>query len=130
MRRFRLSIIIYIILVFLSGVLVGAVGHRFYAMQVVSAVAKRPRPSPEEYRRHYVEELRTRLKLTDQQVRKVNEALDAMLDRFRAEIKALQEDQARQIRAILNPEQQKEYERMRQQREERRKQSQKPSPSC
>jgi len=130
MARFRFSIIIYIILVFLSGVLVGAVGHRFYAMQAVSAVTRRPRPSPEEYRRHYVEEMRTRLKLTDQQVRKVNETLDTMRDRFRAEVKELQEDQARQIRAILNPEQQKEYERMRQQREERRKQSQKPPPNC
>ncbi len=129
MGRSRISIVLYLALVFLSGVVVGAVGHRLYTMQTVSA-AKARHPSPEEYRRRYLQEMQTRLKLTEEQVRKIDAVLDETRDRFRAEVRAMQEDQARRVRAILNPEQQEEYEKMRRERDERRKRSQKSHPGC
>ncbi len=125
MKRFRLSVLIYLTLVFLSGVLVGVLGHRLYTVQSVRA---RPGPrSPEEMRRQYVEDLRTRLKLSDDQINRLTEVLDATGKRFhevsekwRPELRAIQDEQTEKIRAILDPAQRNEFEKMRQEREQRR----------
>lgn len=125
MTRSRLAIAIYLLLVFLSGVVVGAVGHRFYYREKFTP---RPRPSPEEFRRRYMEDLRSRLKLTDEQAQRIDAILDETRDRYRTQMRAMQEEQAAKIRAVLNPEQQREYEQMRREREERRKRAHKEEP--
>jgi len=43
-------------------------------------------------------------------------------------MRAIQEEQSARIRAVLDPAQQKEYEKMRQEREERRKRGHKQGP--
>ncbi len=125
MKRSRLAVAFYLLLVFLSGVVVGAVGHRFYYKERFSPP---PRPSPEEFRRRYMEEMRSRLKLSEEQAKQIEAILDDTRDRYRAQMRAVQEEQTARIRAVLNPTQQAEYEKMRQEREERRKRGRKEKP--
>ncbi len=114
--------------VFLSGALVGAFGHRLYSVRsVYSAVPKNGRPSPEDWRRGYVDELRTRLQLEQAQVSRLNEILDQTRDRFHAmrersrpEGEQIKQEQRNNIRAILNPSQQAEYEKVLQERDRKR----------
>jgi hypothetical protein len=131
----KLSVPLYVLLVFLSGVLVGGVGYRLYNAGTVGAGVERPGPprlKPEEYRRKYVEDMRTRLKLNDDQVAKLNAALDATHERFvaadkrfRAEREAMREEQTQMVRAFLAEDQRAEYERMIQEREKKRQQMRK-----
>jgi hypothetical protein len=126
MRTIRLPVLVYLTLVFLSGAVVGVLGHRFYAQQTVAA-RSRP-PSPDEMRRQYVEDLRTRLKLRPDQLQRLTEILETTGKRFHEtrkkwepELRAIQEDQANQIRTMLDPGQQAEYEKMRKERDRRRR---------
>ncbi|MCS6952817.1 MAG: hypothetical protein RMK57_00050 [Bryobacterales bacterium] len=124
MNSSRLRVALYLLLVFVSGVVVGALGHRFWALQQVEA---RPR-NPQEFRRRYVEEMRTRLQLTEEQLRKLNAILDVtdarfrqVRERMRPEMNAIQEEHANQVRAILTDEQRQEYEKLRAEMERKRK---------
>ena len=70
--------------------------------------------------------MRTRLKLSDQQVTDLNVVLDSTRDRFRQlrekerpEVKAIQDDQVARIRVLLSSEQRAEYEKMREERDRR-----------
>lgn len=126
MRTFRLPVLLYLTLVFLSGAVVGVLGHRFYSERSVM-VRSRP-PSPEDMRRQYVEDLRTRLKLRPDQLQRLAEILEATGKRFHEtrkkwdpELRAIQEDQASQIRAMLDEVQRTEYEKMRQERDRHRR---------
>ncbi len=125
MKRASLSIVVYIVLVFLSGVLIGSIGAGLYNRRSVSARASLP--SPEELRQRYAEELRTRLKLQPGQIQKLSAILDETHERFRKlhekywpEVKAIQDVQVQQIRSILNSSQLGEYEKMREERERER----------
>jgi hypothetical protein len=141
MNRSNLTIGIYILAVFLSGVAVGGLGYKLYTAQTVTAVSDRPsRPNPEEFRRRYVETLQTRLQLDDQQLTSLNRVLDETRDRMRAvrekykpefegvhakqkpEMKAVHEFQVAQIRALLkNDVQRQEYEKFLAERERKRR---------
>lgn len=127
MKRSSLSLVLSLVLVFASGVVVGALGHRY-----VGGEAKKDNhpKTPEEYRQAYLKEMRSRLKLSDEQTRKLNEILDETRSRYRElrdrdrqrpELKAIQEWQSAQVNAMLNPEQQAEYQKMRREREEKKK---------
>ena len=125
MRPFRLSVLLYLTLVFLSGVVVGVLAHRFYTIRSVTAKS-RP-PSPEDMRRQYVEDLRTRLKLRPEQRTQLQAILEATGKRFHEvrkkwapEVGAIQEEQINSIRAMLDEAQRAEYEKMRQERDRRR----------
>ncbi len=75
-----------------------------------------------------MEEMRSRLKLSEEQAKQIEAILDDTRDRYRAQMRAVQEEQTARIRAVLNPTQQAEYEKMRQEREERRKRGRKEKP--
>ena len=125
MKR-SLSVPLYVLLVFLSGVLVGTVGYRLIAAgPVVSAPA--PKPNKEEFRKKYIEEMRTRLHMSDDQIAKLKESLNTTDQRFaefdermKAERKTIFEEHVQRIRAFLDEQQRTEYEKLRQEREERR----------
>ena len=126
MKRPAFSMVFYLVLVFLSGVLVGSVGADLYHARSVSAKSANP-TSPEELRRRYAEELRTRLKLRSEQTQKLAVILEGTHQRFRQlrqkyqpEVRVIQDAQAEQIRAILDASQQGEYERMRREWEQER----------
>ncbi len=130
----RSAIAGYLGLVFASGVAVGGFGHRLYTAS--SVAAKATAISPEEMRQKYVETLRTRLKLSGDQVMKLNLILDETRGRYndahermRPTLEAIRNDQTEHIRGMLSPEQRDEYERFRKEREElRKKEGPRPGP--
>ena len=131
MKRSHLSIALYMLVVFVSGAVVGAFGHRLYTVRAVEADSRRPK-SPAEYRKGYLKEMKARLSLDDAQTRKLDTILDETRERFRAfndkhkaEMSEIHEAQVRDIRAMLRPEQQAAYEEYRQERERRRQQFEK-----
>jgi hypothetical protein len=79
MKRSNWVLALYLALVFLSGLLVGALADRLYTSESVDDAPSRRRPSPEEYRKQYIETMTTRLKLSASQL----EQLIAVLDRTR-----------------------------------------------
>lgn len=123
MRLSRWTVALYVGLVFASGAVVGVYSHRFFDVTTVSASASR---SPEEYRKRFHAEMKTRLKLTPDQVGKLDGVLNATQAEFRAtresivpDLVKIRNEQHRRILAILDPAQQAEYEKMRQEREAR-----------
>lgn len=126
MKRSSLTIALYVLLVFVGGVVVGGFGHHLYTVKTVSATTKRK--TPEQYRRAYMAEMQQRLKLTDRQASDVEKVLDATRDRykeFRArtkpEMEKIQADQTTGVRGILSDEQMREYDKMRAERDAKRK---------
>lgn len=124
MRRASLTTILYLAILFLSGVAVGAFGLRLYTLNSVRASG---RPTPEEFKRRYIAELRSRLNLTDDQVAKLGPILDEtrrqireLRDKHRPELKAIQDEQSQRIRALLTDSQQAEYTQFLDEREKQR----------
>ena len=131
MKRNNITIAVYLLLVFGGGALVGAFGHRAYSVSSVSATTKRK--TPEDFRRDYMTEMRQRVNLSDQQAVEIEKVLDRTRDRYKAfrdrnkpEMDRIMADQTEAIRALLKPEQSAEYDKMRAEREEKRKQSHRP----
>jgi hypothetical protein len=129
MTKSRLSAAVYLSLVFLSGALVGGLSYRLYAVNSVSAITGSSRPSPEEARRRYMDSIRARVKLDEQQIEQVNRILDqtrAQFDQVRgkmhAEGQAIQNRQVEEITAILRDDQKPLYAAFREERERLRQQ--------
>ena len=123
-----LSTRLYLALVFLSGILVGGFGVRLYTLSPVSASVN-PR-NPEEFKRRYIDEMHARLHLSDQQVKQLGPILDETRQRYREfherykpELKAIQNQQVSKIRSILTESQQPEYSKMLDEREKQRQKS-------
>jgi len=128
MPKSRLSAGVYLLLVFLSGALVGGFSHRLYMTRSVNAAPR----SPDEWRKKYVGELRERLTLDERQVNELQQILDEtrkkfqqMRDQEKPIVQKIQNEQTERIRAMLRPEQQEQYEQFRQERERRRLEAEK-----
>lgn len=126
MRLSRWTIALYVGLVFASGVVVGAYGHRFIDVTAVSANARR---NPEEFRKRFTAEMKSRLNLTGDQMTKLGVVLDSTRVEFSATrnsiepaLAKIRDEQHQRILAILEPAQRAEYEKMRQEREARTRQ--------
>jgi hypothetical protein len=125
MLKSRLSAAFYLALVFASGVLVGGFAIRLYLTS--RPVAAAPRTSPEEWRKRYVNDLKARIKLDDQQVQQLQQILDGTRQRYhalreqeKAQAQAIQAQQTEQIRAMLREDQRPLYAEWRAERERRR----------
>jgi hypothetical protein len=132
MKLSRWTIALYVGLVFASGVVVGAFGHRFIDVSAVSANA---RSNPEEFRKRFNAEMKSRLNLTHDQSAQLSEILDSTRREFRTTrdsiepaLAKVRDQQHQRILAILEPAQRAEYEKMRQERE-RAQQQQPPAPT-
>jgi periplasmic protein CpxP/Spy len=131
MKFSRTAIILYVALVFVCGGVLGALGHKVYTSSVsanFAAPVKENRPNPEEYRKKALAEYKTRLKLTDEQVSKMNGLMDetrARVGEIRKQMhpayEKVHQEQTEKVRAMLSPEQRTEYDRMLKEREERQK---------
>lgn len=129
MRFSRGAIALYVGLVFACGLVLGGFGDRLYNASVV--VAKPPATkNPEEFRKKVIAEYQSRLKLTPDQVAKLNAIMDetrARVEETRQKMKPayqkIHEEQSEKVRALLSPEQQAEYDQMRKEREQRGKQN-------
>ncbi len=126
MRRSNLIIAVYLVLIFASGVVVGAFASRLYSPPAVSSRDRPGRLSPEEYRQRYVREMQTRLNLSPEQTTQLNKVLDdtgakvhAAHQRRTLEMKAIHEEQMNRVRAILTASQRPLYEQLVREREER-----------
>jgi len=140
MRRTTLSTALYVSLVFLSGTVVGGFAHRLYTLNTVMAGPTSPKP--EDFRRKYLDELRSRLGLSAEQLTRISGILDSTRTRYdevrakwdkeakekaKPELKAIHEDQVQKVKGILSETQQAEYDKFRMEREKRRQQNAKPS---
>ena len=126
MRPSNFKIATYLLLVFASGIAVGAFSQHLYTARSVSARTSRPR-NPEEYRKKYVGEMQSRLNLNAEQAAKLNSILDQTRNRYeeirersKPETDAIQKDQINQINGILNDVQRAEYEKLRKERDANR----------
>jgi hypothetical protein len=133
MPRTRISAALYLILVFGSGILVGAVSHRLYMTKTASANS-----SPQnmvEYRKRYFADMRAKVKVNDAQVAAVTVLLDkakGKFDALHAQDTALhdkiQADLIDQIRAQLTDAQKVSYDAWRAERERARAEAAKAKP--
>jgi hypothetical protein len=150
MPRAKFTAAAYLLLVFLSGAMVGAFGHRLYMVKTVLSTDVSPVPrrlGPAEWRKHTVDEMRAKVKLDDQQIA----SLQQIFDQTDAEIRDLHakrkpEDQRRnvenqsvqnqmvdRINAILRDDQKPLYQQYRAEREaerERERQRRQPGPDA
>jgi|SRR5215472_10749746 len=127
MKRSNLTIALYLFLIFASGVTVGAFGFRLYSGTPVAAKTSQ-KVSPEEWRRQYLAEMQSRLKLTSDQMDHLNAILDESHARFTAAhekndaiIRQIREEQTHKVRSMLSDQQRPEYEKLRAEREARAK---------
>jgi len=123
MKLSRVMIALYVTLVFASGAVLGAFGHRLYTVSAVSANTRR---NPEEFRKQYISEMQSRLNLTHDQLVQLNSILDQTRSRFKEaharmdpELDRIRAEQQLKVRDILQSPQQVEYDKMRQERDER-----------
>jgi hypothetical protein len=122
MKRVINPVFLYVVLVFLSGVVVGVFGFELYHAHHIATITLAA--SPNELLQRWQAELVSRLQLTPEQARKLDAILAASHVRYHAlrvkywpEVKAAQDWQAEQIRNILDPVQRAEYEKMRAERD-------------
>ncbi len=131
MKRSNLVLAAYLLAVFLSGGVVGYLGHYLFVARTTGEKAA-PR-SPDDYRRKYVEEMRSRLNMREEQVQQLNAVLDStrlryreFRERHRPELNAIQEEQVSKIRSLLTEPQRLEYEKMRTERDQKHRKSDPP----
>ena len=117
MRRPGLAAALYVVLVFLSGAVVGVFGDRLYTAKVVIANVN---PKPADYRKQYVAEMTNRLKLSQEQVNQLGAILDDTRtkfheehDRSKQQLAQIHDEQVLKIHEILSPAQLPEYEKYR-----------------
>jgi hypothetical protein len=121
MRRSNFTTLLYLLLVFASGIVVGGFAHRLYMMRSVSA-ASSPKTTQAHaaFREKYIQEMRTKLKLTDPQVAELQQIIEATDHRLREMHKDIDNEHAQKIAAMLNDSQKAEYAKIREERERRR----------
>jgi len=123
MPRSRISIALYLVLVFASGILVGVVSHRLYATTSTASANNSPK-SMTEFRRLYLDGMRKQVGASESQVAQINTILEdtkKKVDELAAEEKPLhdkiQQEHIDQIKELLNPEQKIAYDNWRAARE-------------
>jgi hypothetical protein len=129
MAKNKFSALLSLLLVFGSGILVGAVGYRLY---MVNSVAMAPRPpqqrDPEEIRKRIVSDMQQKIKLDDAQVAQLNQiydqtrqAFDALHKQGSQESRAIWDKQKEEVRKILRADQLPLYEQYQKERDEQHK---------
>ncbi|HUK19058.1 MAG TPA: hypothetical protein VLW65_21705 [Bryobacteraceae bacterium] len=126
MPKSKLSAFLSLLLVFLSGAIVGALAHRLYTVNTAYGGSAPPprRPDPEEVRRRIVSDLKAKVHLTDQQVTDLNRMMDdtndawhKMQKKLNAELRGMRDQEWQKFREVLRPDQQPLYDQWRNERE-------------
>jgi len=120
MRRSNLAPVLYMALVFVSGAVMGGFANRLYMMRTVSASTSGMQRRGGEFRRQYVEEMRTRLHLTEPQLTQLQQIMDSTGKKMREMHRSIEEEHVRQVTAMLDDSQKAEYAKMREERERHR----------
>jgi Spy/CpxP family protein refolding chaperone len=124
MRRSNFTTLLYLLLVLLSGAVLGVFANRVY---MVKADAATPGPgrgprNHAEFRKHYLDEMRSRLHLTDAQAGQLQQIMDATDQQFRQMRKSIDADHQQRVMAMLDDTQKTEYTKMIAEREKHRQQ--------
>lgn len=127
MKRVKYWVVLQLLGVFASGLVVGAMAYRYYDLKQTPPGAQLKKEGPVAFRARYIQTMRERLKLDEQQVRRLEQIMDASrkrVDELRRqadaevrklmapEVEAIQKKQREDIEAILNEEQRAEYAKM------------------
>jgi Spy/CpxP family protein refolding chaperone len=119
---------VYLLVVFVCGLAVGGFGYRLYQLRTVSASQPPPPRSPEEFKKRHLAELTRRLNLTPDQEGKLSSIMDetrartdAFFKKHRSEMDQIQSEQYEKVKAVLTPVQIAEYDKIRAEREARRR---------
>lgn len=125
MKATRWTVALYMALVFVCGGVVGAFAHRLYTVSGVSANAGQR--NPEEFRKRFMADLKSRLQLNDDQAAKLEAILDetgmrvrATRDTIEPELKKIRDDQRQRISDLLSPSQQAEWQKINDERQRKR----------
>ena len=117
MKSTRLTVALYMALVFVCGAVVGAFGHRLYTVSGVSANGAQR--NPEEFRKKFLTDLKSRLQLNDEQAAKLVSIMDETRRRFKStrdsiepELEKIRDEQRQQISEILSPGQLVEWQKI------------------
>lgn len=123
MKRNQWTAALLALLLFGSGILIGALGHRYYAATTVSA------KSAEDFRHRYIAEMESRLKLTPAQLTQLETILDetkakykAIRDAYHPAMLKIKNEQIAKVKSILTPDQIPAYEQLVAEREQRGRQ--------
>jgi len=125
MKPTRWTVALYMALVFVCGGVAGAFAYRLYTVSGVSAnVGQR---NPEEFRKRFMADLKSRLQLNDDQAAKLGVIMDETRMRVRAtrdtiepELRKIREDQRQRISELLSPSQQAEWQKINEERQRQR----------
>ena len=119
MRRSNVATLVYLLVVFASGAVVGGFANRLYMAKTVSATVNASR-SHAELRKQYIQDMRNRLHLTDAQVTELQQIMDATGQRIHEVRKTIEDEHIRKVVAMLDDSQKAEYATMRAERERHR----------
>jgi hypothetical protein len=128
MPRTRISIALYLFFVFASGILVGIVSYRLYSTNTASA-NNSPR-SMSEFRKRYLDGMRTKVGVSEAQIVAITKTLDdtkRKYDALAAQEQPLhdkiQQDHIDEIKGLLNDQQKIAYDNWRAERERAKQQA-------
>jgi hypothetical protein len=116
LSRSRITIALYLVLVFASGILVGVESHRLYATTSTARANNSPQ-NMSEFRRRYLDGMKTQVGVNDTQLAQINTILEDTKKKVN-ELAALekplhdriQQEHIDQIKDLLNPQQKVAYD--------------------
>jgi len=135
MANSKVSAFFSLLLVFVSGCVVGAVGFRVY--NTSTAVTARPqngqpRMNPDDVKKQLIAETAKEVHLTDAQVVKLGQIYDGTREKFmelsrkrNADGRAIWDEQIKEIEDMLTPEQRPLYQQLRERRDKERQEMEK-----
>ena len=119
MRRSNFATLVYLLVVFVSGVVLGG-----FANRLVTAGPKPPAPpqppSRAELRKQYIQDMRSRLHLNEAQVTELQQIADATGQRMHDMHKSIEDEHVQKVIGILDDGQKAEYAKWREEREKHR----------
>jgi hypothetical protein len=140
MPKAKFTAVAYLLIVFCSGAMLGAVAHRLYMVKTVLSTEPPPRrQSLAEWRKHLIDDMQSRVKLDNQQIVALQQILDQTDSEFRqlhagrkaedtkrrAEDQAVQNNMVEKINAMLRDDQKALYQQLRAEREAERERERK-----
>ncbi|HTA46886.1 MAG TPA: hypothetical protein VK789_30790 [Bryobacteraceae bacterium] len=130
MPRSRVTIALYLVLVFASGILVGIESHRLYATTSTARANASPQ-TMSEFRKRYLDGMKNEVGASGEQIVDINNILEdtkKKVEELTAAEKPLhdkiQQEHIDQIKSLLTPDQRVRYEKWRAARERAKRQAQ------
>ena len=119
------KVALYLGLIFSGGVAAGVMGSILYTSETVSAKALLTNNN-DDWRKKYVESMKTRLSMSDEQLKRLNETLDEtrveyrlLRNRYKPEMDKIHTVQVEKIKKFLMDAQMAEFDKMEREREEK-----------